>query len=134
MRGAQGDRYVIQLTPYISSPWPRLFLKSDPDALFIRKVKAHTPWAPKSNKELRINVGDVIGVTMLHSAKLWRGEVFNRGAKHDEGDFAASLVRALSAEELDDLLVVSKNGWLQVNGKRQFVVLHGGQLFLYARF
>jgi hypothetical protein len=79
---------VIQLTPYISSPWPRLFIKNDPvtrlqrcvrtggishltqDAVYLKKVKAHTPWAPKNSKELRLNVGDVIGVTVMHSEKV----------------------------------------------------------------
>jgi hypothetical protein len=51
--------------------------------------------------------------------QLWHGEVFNKATKHEEGDFAAHLTRELSPDELDDLLIVSKNGWLQVGGKKQ---------------
>lgn len=39
-----------------------------------------------------------------------------------------SVVRELSEQEKSDLMIVSKNGWLTVNGKKSFVVLHTGQL------
>ena len=41
----------------MKSAWPRLCLKADFDAIYIKKVKVHTPWAPKNDKELKLKVG-----------------------------------------------------------------------------
>jgi hypothetical protein len=57
--------------------------------------------------------------------------VFNTAAKHEEGEFNPKLARHLTEEELDDLLIISKHGFLECNGKKMFMVLHGGQLFRY---
>jgi Ran GTPase-activating protein (RanGAP) involved in mRNA processing and transport len=119
------------LVPENRAAWARLFVKNDPDALYICKVKAHTPWAPKTSSELRLRVGDVIGVTKYASASVWYGEVFNTAAKHEAGEFNPKLARHLTEDELDDLLIVSKHGFLECNGKKQFMVLHGGLLFRY---
>jgi hypothetical protein len=79
----------------------------------------------------RMRVGDVIGVTRYMSPTSWYGEVFNTAAKHEEGEFNPKLARHLTEEELDDLLIISKHGFLECNGKKMFMVLHGGQLFRY---
>jgi Ran GTPase-activating protein (RanGAP) involved in mRNA processing and transport len=78
-----------------------------------------------------MRVGDVIGVTRYMSPTSWYGEVFNTAAKHEEGEFNPKLARHLTEEELDDLLIISKHGFLECNGKKMFMVLHGGQLFRY---